>query len=327
MMAASDNMAIIRTVLGDISPEMLGPTNYHEHLFQVSPLLPDDDLDDEKLSGEEAKLLRDSGFDTVVNATPIGLSRQPEAVARISEKTELRVIMTTGAHREAHYAHDHWLRHGSVDVLSERFIRDLTEAMPVDDTVHHQPQATRPSGEPIRAGLLKAGIGYWSISAFEHRTLEAVAHAHTHTGAPVMIHVEFCTATHEVLTLLESLGVSPARVCLAHADRTIDPDLHASLIERGAFLGYDGMARWKNHSDHALIDLTASVVEKAGSSQILLGGDVARRSRYVAYGGMPGLGYLGNAYLPRLRERVGNEAVDFMIGSNAARWLTWKKST
>ena len=316
-------MAIIRTVLGDISPDALGRTNYHEHLFQVSPLLPGDDLDDEKLSGEEAQSLRDSGFDAMVNATPIGLSRQPEAVARISQQKGLQVIMTTGTHREAHYATNHWLRHKGVDDLTEMFVRDLTEAIPANDTAYSPPAAALNSGEPIRAGVLKAGIDYWSISAFEHRTLEAVAHAHKHTGAPIMIHVEMCTATHEVLTILESFGISPNRVCLAHADRIIDPELHASLIERGAFLGYDGMARWKNHSDHTLIDLTSSVIDSAGVSRILLGGDVARRSRYVAYGGMPGLEYLGSRYLPRLRQRVGDEAVDAMVKDNAKQWLTW----
>ena len=35
---------MIRTVLGDIDPTTLGPTNYHEHLFQVSPLLRGDEL-------------------------------------------------------------------------------------------------------------------------------------------------------------------------------------------------------------------------------------------------------------------------------------------
>ncbi len=37
----------VRTVTGDVAADQLGPTNYHEHLFQVSPLLPGDELDDE----------------------------------------------------------------------------------------------------------------------------------------------------------------------------------------------------------------------------------------------------------------------------------------
>ena len=50
---------MIRTVLGDIEAAELGPTNYHEHLFQISPLLPGDELDDEERSGREAETLRD----------------------------------------------------------------------------------------------------------------------------------------------------------------------------------------------------------------------------------------------------------------------------
>jgi 5-phospho-D-xylono-1,4-lactonase len=35
---------VIRTVLGDIRAEELGATHNHEHAFQVSPLLPGDEL-------------------------------------------------------------------------------------------------------------------------------------------------------------------------------------------------------------------------------------------------------------------------------------------
>jgi predicted metal-dependent phosphotriesterase family hydrolase len=94
----------VRTVLGDIEPEELGATDYHEHLFQVSPLLRGDELDDESASGREAGLLRAAGAAAMVEATPTGLGRRPEAVARVSARTGLRIVHVTGAHREAHYA-------------------------------------------------------------------------------------------------------------------------------------------------------------------------------------------------------------------------------
>ena len=74
--------ALVRTVLGDIDPALLGRVDYHEHLFQVSPLLPGDELDDERASGEEATLLQASGFEAMVDATPFGLARDPAALAR-----------------------------------------------------------------------------------------------------------------------------------------------------------------------------------------------------------------------------------------------------
>ena len=73
-------MPVIRTVLGDVDPAQLGATNYHEHLFQISPLLVGDELDDEDLSGREAALLKASGFTAMVDATPFGLGRDPDCL-------------------------------------------------------------------------------------------------------------------------------------------------------------------------------------------------------------------------------------------------------
>lgn len=318
--------AVVRTVLGDIDPAQLGRVNYHEHLFQVSPLLPGDELDDEEASGAEAGALRDSGFESMVDATPFGLGRDPEALARISTHTGLHIVATTGRHREAHYGDEHPMQVWTADQLADLFIADITRGMAADDeAVFEMPDvlaAAAPSGGPVRAGLLKAGIDYWRISAFERTTLIAVAEAHRATGAAVMVHLEFGTAAHEVLDLLDAEGVSADRVVLAHADRDPDPGLHVSLAERGAHLGYDGFARPRTRSDAELLALTVAVVERGAGDRIVLGGDVARRTRYIAYGGMPGLAYLGDRYLPRLRAAVGDDAVHRMLVTTPARLLT-----
>lgn len=319
-------MPVVRTVLGDIDPALLGATDYHEHLFQVSPLLVGDELDDEDLSGQEAALLKASGFAAMVDATPFGLGRDPEAVARISAGTGMHVVSTTGRHREAHYGDEHPMHVWDVDRLADLFIAEVMHGMPVDDALVFEtpdvPRAAAPDGSPVRAGMLKAGVGYWSITPFEHTTLLAVAATHRATGAPVMVHLEFCTAAHEVLDLLEAGGVASDRVVLAHADRDPDAGLHASLAERGAYLGYDGFARPRTRSDAELLALTERALSLGCEDRILLGGDVARRTRYLAYGGMPGLAYLGERYLPRLRSAVGDDAVERMLVANPARLLT-----
>lgn len=322
MSLSAPSSGTVRTVLGDVATRELGATNYHEHLFQVSPLLAGDEIDDETLSSVEAGLLLASGFSSMVDATPLGLGRNPEALARISEQRGLRIVATTGRHREAHYPDDHFARSFSESSLAARFTADLQEGLAQRDG--EDALAKSPSGDAVRAGVLKAGIDYWAISRFEHQTLEAVAEAHAASGAPVMIHLEFCSGAHEVLDILESLRVPADSVCLAHADRVLDAGLHHSLAERGAYLGYDGMARWKNHSDEQLIDLTQRVVHAGGVERILLGGDVARRTRYVAYGGMPGLQYLGERYLPRLAGRLGDEIVTTLTTDNPSRWLAWR---
>ena len=226
-------MSAVRTVLGDVDPAALGRVNYHEHLFQVTGLLPGDELDDEARSGAEAALLRDSGFEAMVDATPYGLGRQPAAVARISAAQNLHVIAATGVHREAHYPEGHWLRDLTTTELAALFTADIIEGMPAAEATFAQARGPRAEG-PIRAGLVKTGIGYWSISPFERAVLEAAARTHTATGVAIMVHLEFCTAAHELLDLLGGLGVPADRVILAHADRDPNPILHGELAQRGA---------------------------------------------------------------------------------------------
>ncbi|GLW07077.1 phosphotriesterase [Microtetraspora sp. NBRC 13810] len=314
---------LVRTVLGDIPPDELGATDYHEHLFQISPLLPGDELDDEELSGREAASLRGAGIDAMVDATPTGLWRHPEATARISAASGLRVVMATGAHREAHYPEEHWIRSLTAAELERRFTADLLDAVPAHDGADRGREALGPSGEPVRAGLLKSGVGYWSISPFERTVLTAVAGAHVRTGAPVMVHLEYGSAAFEVLELLAGMGVPPGRVVLAHADRNPDPGLHAELAAAGAYLGYDGMARSRNRTDSELIRCLVEAAARGAAGRILLGGDVARRTRYTAYGGMPGLAYLPRRFVPRLRAEAGDELVDRVLRANPARLLTW----
>lgn len=307
----------VRTVLGDVDPERLGVVDYHDHLFQVSPLLPGDELDDEERSGEEAADLVAAGVGCLVEATPIGLGRRPDAVARISEACKLHVVHATGAHREAHYPNRPSITELSTDQLLERFHADLVVGMSSE------------SGDPEQrlgapqAGFVKLGIGYWALTGFERRVLAAVGESSRITGAPVMVHLEFGSAAHEVLDMLASMGCPPQRVALAHADRNPDPGLHLELASRGAFLGYDGCARSKSWPDSVLIDCLARVVVGGGGSQLLLGGDVARSTRYLAYGGMPGLAYTYRRFLPRVREAVGDDATTLITSHNPSRWLTW----
>lgn len=315
----------VRTVLGDVTGDELGRTDYHEHLFQVTPLLPGDELDDEERSGAEAGMLRSSGLDTMVDATPCGLGRDPAAVARISRRTGLHVVMSTGAHRSGHYGPDHWLVQQDVDTLAERFLTDLVVGAPEADTadVSGTPMAVNQAGPPVRAGMVKTGIGYWSIDAFERRVLEAAGEAHRRTGAPVMVHLEHGSAGFEVLDLLAGHGVAADRVVLAHVDRNPDPGLHAELSAAGAYLGYDGFARHREWPDSLVLDTLLSVVERGGGGSLLLGGDVARRSRYTAYGGIPGLAYLGSRVLPRLRSLGGPALEHQVMVENPARFLAW----
>jgi phosphotriesterase-related protein len=170
--------------------------------------------------------------------------------------------------------------------------------------------------------LVKAGIGYWRISPFERRVLEAAAAAALATGVSVMVHLEYGSAAFEVLDALAQSGLSADRVALAHLDRNLDPGLHAELTRAGAYIGYDGMARHRRSPDSALLDCLEATLGSGGDPErILVGADVARRSRFRAYGGLPGLAYLPERFWPRLERRVGAGIGHGIQVTNPARWL------
>jgi predicted metal-dependent phosphotriesterase family hydrolase len=168
---------------------------------------------------------------------------------------------------------------------------------------------------------VKAGIRYWSIGAFETRVIAAAARTSRATGCAVMVHLDFGSAAHEVLDLLADAGVAADRVVLAHMDRNLDPGLHASLAERGAHLGYDGMARHREAPDSAILVCLVEAVRQGAGERIVLGGDVARASRYRAYGGLPGLDYLPRRFLPRLEPLLAPEVYEAVTRRNASRLL------
>lgn len=300
---------VIRTVLGDVDPASLGPTDYHEHLFQRTPLLPGDDLDDARASGAEAALLHAAGAAAVVDATPIGLGRRPADTAAISRATGLTVVHVTGVHRGVHYPSDSPLLTASVDDLAEGFESDLLHGM--DST-------------SVRAGVVKVGVSLWEFTDFERRALQAAGSLGGRWGVPLMVHLESGSAAHEVLDVLTGAGCPPERVALAHADRNPDPHLHGELAARGAYLGYDGAARHQRWPDSVLVDCLRAVVDAGHVDRLLLGGDVARRRRYVSYGGMPGLAYLFDRFVPRVRAAVGDVATDRILIDNPSHWLRWE---
>jgi predicted metal-dependent phosphotriesterase family hydrolase len=114
---------------------------------------------------------------------------------------------------------------------------------------------------------------------------------------------------------------SSRSVALAHVDRNPDPGLHAELAAAGAYLGYDGWARSQRWPDSLLLDCLVRAAEQGATDRLLLGGDVARATRYRGYGGMPGLAHLGERVLPRLERATSPALVTALLETNPARWL------
>ncbi|MBA2635005.1 MAG: aryldialkylphosphatase, partial [Chloroflexi bacterium] len=286
----------------------------HDHVFLRTPALPGDEFEDLEPSTAEVMEGRASGIGAIVDVTPIGLGRRPDLLRAVSRSTGVPIIAATGYHRDAHYPAGHWVYEATVELLAERIVRDLEVGMdPADWT---DPMA---EPDPARAGAIKAGASYHHASDAEKRRLEAAAIGSRRAGVPILVHTEIGTFAHEIVNLLEGFGVAPHRIILAHLDRNPDAELHTEIAARGVSLEYDTMGRTKYRPDSELLDLVDRVVGAGHLDRLLLGQDLGRRSSLRSYGGGPGMRYLMETFVPRLRRRIGEEAVDAILVSNPAR--------
>ena len=178
---------IVRTVLGDISPEKLGITHAHEHTFimpgkslEVNSSLLLDSLD---RTTEELLRANQAGCQAVVDAQPIGQERNPEYQKLASERSGVHIIATTGFHRPRFYEKGHFRFTDSVDVLANRCVGEITQGMTT-----FTPDAEKTT--TICAGLLKWTSEYHVITSDDVKAAEVVAIAHQQTNAPILTHTE-----------------------------------------------------------------------------------------------------------------------------------------
>jgi len=302
----------VMTVTGALPTDEMGVTDAHDHLYLRSPLLAGDEIDDpDKVAGEVRDGAR-SGITTIVELTPIGLGRRPDVLRQVSVETGVHIVGATGYHRDAHYPAGHWVLEAPDAQLLARMIADLQVGMhPTDWTDTILPL------DPARAGVIKVGASFGEITINERRRLRCAAQAAIQAGVAIVAHTEAATGADEIADQLQGDAVPVERIILAHMDRDPDPARHLDLLARGLFLVYDTIGRTKYHPDSVRLDLIEAVCAAGRSAQVLLGLDLGRASYFHVDGGH-GLRYLMDAFVPQLRERVGDELTQRMLVNNPA---------
>ena len=316
--------SFVRTVRGDIRPEDVGFTHCHEHTFLLPGpscrVDPDFLLDDLDKTTAELAAFHAAGGCTVVDAQPIGQERSPRLQELASQRSGVHIVATTGFHRAVYYPAGHFRFHESAEKLAERMIAEVSVGM-----VEYSESGPAVTTE-VRAGLLKMASDYHVIDAQAEKVARAAALAHHQTGAPIITHTEFGTCAMEQVRLFEKLGVPASALLLSHLDRNPDPILHDEIADSGAYLIYDGVSRVRYHPDSTIVNLICRLTESGHARRILLGMDMGRRSMWRSYGGGPGMTYLGDSFLRKLRMAgLGNEQVSTFTEYNPAAALAFRR--
>jgi phosphotriesterase-related protein len=341
----------IRSVCGDIEPDLLGTTLIHEHvLVDVScraiepsdayfkevaeapvnpsvlydlyrfPMISRDSLCmmDEQAAVEELRLYKNAGGTSLVDQTASTIGRDPLVLKRIAKETGLNIIASTGFYSPMLPEDFSGL---SINQLADICIREINEGI---------------NGTNIPAGIIGEIGTSWPLTSEEEKSLRAAARAQVHTGAALSIHpYVWGRSALALLDILESEGADLNRVIVCHLDHELDVDYNKAIAARGACIEYDrcGIERYSGDIEKRLPRIFPRDLERVAAiqnlinsgyiSQILISQDICQKIEQKKYGG-PGYGHILRYFVPMMRlSGIPEEDINCLIVDNPRRLLAF----
>jgi phosphotriesterase-related protein len=367
-------MAGIMTVRGPIAPHELGFTSMHEHILcdagvflrRHGALIPPNapvslgdpialdnlsllrhafilsrdtmDMRDEEFMTAEVADFRATGGQAMVEMSTPGLRVDLAALRRISERTGVHIVATTGL-----YSEDSWPQRFTsmgIEELAAFMRSEIEEGI---------------DGTGIMAGHIKVAItdssapGVAPFSDRQRVLLKAAVRVSEETGLSLTVHPPLDTreAAREVIRSMRAAGMTPGRAVIAHAEmffasqdiaalvkdplasrvnvdfakELLDAGFNVSIDSFGHFydaepLGRTFIADWQRLS--GLIQL----LEAGYCSQIVLGTDIFLKILTRKRGG-EGYARLTSFAIPMLqRLGVAQPLITAMSLENPARILS-----
>ena len=318
--------AIVRTVLGDVDPRVLGTgaTMFHEHLsFDYSsppaePRAPDTPpppapsnaamLD---LIVEELEMAAFDGVSCIVDSS-IGPRTEQQLQNLEAMATRSGVHVVVGG--------SYFLQRSYPPELVGRPEEEIADSL------------VEQAGRERWGALGEVGTSFPQMHDDERKMLRAVSRAHVLTGLPIFTHVphESCpSCALEQLDIYETAGVDLAHLCIGHQTTITASDdpgwgVHKEIAGRGAFIGFDTVGHQMSSSfipERVKVEMVLRAIEAGYGDQILLSSDFANTTQIKANWGN-GFSTVLIQFVPKLRYfGVPDETLQKILVDNPRRWL------
>ncbi len=298
-------MQHFKTVLGDILECDVGITLAHEHICCYSEYLHKmagaDYIDKEKLlrcSVDYLKELKEKyKLQTFIDCTPINIGRDIELLKKVSEKSGVNIICSTGFY----YTDEPPLYNTSIDDLCDYIATDAKN---------------------INAGIIKCAVENEIISPLNEKLLRASAKAQLKLNLPIVMHTNARNKNGiKALEIILSEGVNPQAVTVAHLSDTDDVGYIKQFAECGCYIGLDRL--YDSTSDEYIeskLKAITTLCETGYSNNILLSHDALFFNGFdksAQINKTPRLNYCFDYILPQLPEKIAKQ----IMTNNVLRML------
>ena len=339
----SEKSGKVQTVLGLIDPSELGHTQPHEHLIcdLVPPYmtqLPGEKLrldnlghyrlnwssntyvirlDSEEEALEEMRRYKTAGGGTLVELTLPANGRDAAALARISTKSQVHIVMGCGFYTADYHPPENDGK--TVEELAEFIVSEVTDGC---------------DGTDSKAGIIgEIGLDY-PVKPQEDKVLRAAIQASVKTGAPLTIHPgRNPSAPLEAIKIVREAGGNVERTIMDHIERTLfDFEAMLELAKTGCYVEFDlfgqencyyPLAEIDMPNDATRINFIIKLIEAGFLDRILISQDICMKIHRTDYGGF-GYTHIINNVIPRMKRKGMSDAeIKAITVDNPARILAF----
>lgn len=258
--------ADVMTVLGPVRSTALGPTLTHEHLVVSSTGADYDstlhfDYESQLIKlTQDMKQLKTAGISTIVDPIPMELGRKVDFMQDVSQSSGVNIVCATGLYTDQgrFRGFPQYFASKTIEELEQIFVTEIEEGI---------------GPRKIKPGVIKCATGPHNISKNEDKALRAAARAARETGIPITTHTTDGTMGPAQLDIFEEEGLDLRRVTVGHCSDSADLNYHVSMLQRGAYIGFDrlGLETWVD--DKTKIGIIAALVGMGFTSQIVFSHD------------------------------------------------------
>ena len=247
-----------KTVLGNIQEKDIGKVLPHEHICCYSEYLykmaGKQYLDKELLVDVSVNCLKSLkekyDLSTLVDCTPINIGRDIELLKKVSEKSGVNIICSTGFY----YTEEPVIYNTEEERLSEYIVSDAIST---------------------NAGVIKCAVENEEISPYIEKVLRACAKAQKRLNLPIVMHSNANNKSAvKALEIILSEGVKPQSVTVSHLSDTEDIEYIKFFAKCGCYIGLDRL--YEIYTEEYINSKIGTILELCGSGyedRILLSHD------------------------------------------------------
>lgn len=311
-MTAGVAAGMVQTVTGPVAPEAIGLTLPHEHVYldmwSTDGVTHVGQLADDDLLAAELGAFAAAGGSCLVDQTPGGAGRDPLALAAMSRRVGLSIVLGCGWYTEPFYPPSDGLARRDTAEIAQTLIAEIRDGL---------------DGTGVRPGLIgEIGASQGWVSPLEERVHRAAARAQVATGLPLATHTLHHGAGRQQMRILDEEGVDPARVSIGHCDTWPDLAYCLQVARWGGYVSLDNIGFDLGDHEARVRRLVLELVEAGFAGQVLLSQDVGQMTELRSRGGR-GYAYMSERFLPALAaDGLDAASAQAITVDNPRRWLT-----